>query len=80
MFRQRLVLVCRRPLGLSSLGQVAQMWQLYDDRIQYASIGPNENVPEDLETKVQQAMAALSLDLQQALKVERHNRKDAVER
>jgi hypothetical protein len=50
--------------------QVTQMRQLYYDRIQYAK---------DM-TQVQQATAASRADLQQALKVERQNRKDAVEK
>ena len=59
--------------------QVAQMQKLYNDRIQYAKEMTERDALEDLETKVQQATAALRVDLQQALKVERQNRKDAVE-
>jgi hypothetical protein len=60
--------------------QVTQMRQLYYDRIQYAKDMTQRDVLKDLETKVQQATAASRADLQQALKVERQNRKDAVEK
>jgi hypothetical protein len=60
--------------------QLAQMRELYYDRIQHANDMAQRNVLEDMETKVQQATAALRVDLQLALKVERQNRKDAVEK